>query len=260
MDKNDLLKLAADPKYIPGIYNYCDRWCERCPFTSRCLNCELVERQFGDLEEKDQFNAAFWNRFSEMLHDTLEFVRETARERGIDLDAIERDAGDRGEDDDERGSAVHLIVHTSKNYAEAVEDWFDSNADLFAEKERELNRIRIATSGSDPAAEAVGINDATEVIRWYQHHIGVKLRRAIESARNEEEEADDGFPKDSDGSAKVALIGIDRSIAAWKRMVSVFSDRQEIPSLIASLESLRRRVEAQFPHAMAFVRPVFDAA
>ena len=33
MDKNDLLKLATDPKYIPGIYNYCDRWCERCPFT-----------------------------------------------------------------------------------------------------------------------------------------------------------------------------------------------------------------------------------
>jgi hypothetical protein len=37
MDKNDFLKLAADPKYIPGICNYCDRWCERCPFTSRCL-------------------------------------------------------------------------------------------------------------------------------------------------------------------------------------------------------------------------------
>ena len=50
MDKHDLLKLAADPKYIPGIYNYCDRWCERCPFTSQCLNCELVERQFGDLK------------------------------------------------------------------------------------------------------------------------------------------------------------------------------------------------------------------
>jgi hypothetical protein len=51
MDKQDLLKLAADPKYIPCICNFCDRWCERCPFTAWCLNCELVERQFGDLEE-----------------------------------------------------------------------------------------------------------------------------------------------------------------------------------------------------------------
>ena len=25
-----------DQGFIPSIHNYCDRWCERCPFTSRC--------------------------------------------------------------------------------------------------------------------------------------------------------------------------------------------------------------------------------
>ena len=25
-----------DQGFIPGVYNYCDRWCERCPFASRC--------------------------------------------------------------------------------------------------------------------------------------------------------------------------------------------------------------------------------
>ncbi len=259
MDKNDLLKLAADPKYIPGIYNYCDRWCERCPFTSRCLNCERVERQFGDVEEKDQFNAAFWERFSEMLHDTLELVRETARERGIDLEAIERDADGHSDDVDERRPAVHLIAHASKHYAEAVDSWFDSNEGLFTEKERELNQIRIAAPGSDPSAEAVGINDATEVVRWYQHQIHFKLCRALESARNEKEETDDGFPKDSDGSAKVALIGLDRSIAAWKVMLSYFPGQQQpILNFVASLQSIRRRVETQFPQARAFMRPGID--
>ena len=35
-------------KYIPGIYNYCDYWCERCAFTKRCRNfmtdreCEVL--------------------------------------------------------------------------------------------------------------------------------------------------------------------------------------------------------------------------
>lgn len=28
---------AGDPRFIPGIYNYCDRWCERCPLSNRCL-------------------------------------------------------------------------------------------------------------------------------------------------------------------------------------------------------------------------------
>ena len=23
--------------YLPGVYNYCDRWCGRCIFNSRCM-------------------------------------------------------------------------------------------------------------------------------------------------------------------------------------------------------------------------------
>ena len=33
MNKEKLIKEARNPKYISGIYNYCDRWCERCQFT-----------------------------------------------------------------------------------------------------------------------------------------------------------------------------------------------------------------------------------
>ena len=89
MDKDDLKKLAKDPKYISGIYNYCDRWCERCSFTSRCLNCAIVEEQFGDLEKVDQLNEAFWEKFSEMLQSTLEMIKEMAKEQGIDLDSMD---------------------------------------------------------------------------------------------------------------------------------------------------------------------------
>ena len=28
--------LEAEERFIPGIFNYCDRWCERCPQTARC--------------------------------------------------------------------------------------------------------------------------------------------------------------------------------------------------------------------------------
>jgi hypothetical protein len=37
---------------------------------------------------------------------------------------------------------------------------------------------------------------------------------------------DDGIPKDSHGSAKVALIAIDRSIAAWEMMLSYFAGQK----------------------------------
>ena len=38
MDKDWIKGMAKNPDFIPGIYNYCDRWCERCAFTARCMN------------------------------------------------------------------------------------------------------------------------------------------------------------------------------------------------------------------------------
>ena len=35
--RRSLKELAGDPQFISGVYNYCDRWCERCPLTSRCF-------------------------------------------------------------------------------------------------------------------------------------------------------------------------------------------------------------------------------
>ncbi len=39
--------------FIPGIYNYCDRWCERCPFTDRCMNYAMEKRRWGDNPPRD---------------------------------------------------------------------------------------------------------------------------------------------------------------------------------------------------------------
>ena len=56
------------------------------------------------------------------------------------------------------------------------------------------------------------------VIRWYQFFIAAKLIRALMSSVDEDDYLDVECGRDSDGSAKAALIGIDRSISAWKLM------------------------------------------
>ena len=48
MDKERMDELAGDPRFIPGIYNYCDRWCERCELASRCLNYAMSQDESGD--------------------------------------------------------------------------------------------------------------------------------------------------------------------------------------------------------------------
>ncbi len=48
MNKKVLLECVSDFRYISGSYNYCDRWCEKCQFTSRCLECFLEEKNSPD--------------------------------------------------------------------------------------------------------------------------------------------------------------------------------------------------------------------
>ena len=197
------MEYAKDPKYISGIYNYCDRWCERCQFTSRCLNCALVGEQFGDLQKIDAFNEEFWEKFSEMLQNVFVMVKEMAKEEGIDVDSMDTEnCFDNGEIREEN-ALTEIISHLSKKYAKSVDDWFDSKEYLFFQKEDEMKKIRLMSSRKNPAQEAADINDAIEIIRWYQYQIHVKLVRACESALEELTDCDD-FPKDSDGSAKVA--------------------------------------------------------
>jgi hypothetical protein len=68
-----------------------------------------------------------------------------------------------------------------------------------------------------------------------------------------------GGNDDSDGSAKIALIAIDRSLSAWRVMRSSVSEKAEsIRPMLVELERLRCDVEQIFPHARDFIRPVFD--
>ena len=92
MNKEELKKLAGDPRFIPGIYNYCDRWCERCAVTSRCLNYAMGEEESDDPAERDMNNQAFWKKLGESFRLTLEMVMETAEEMGINLDDIDPEA------------------------------------------------------------------------------------------------------------------------------------------------------------------------
>jgi hypothetical protein len=260
MDREKLKKLAQDKNLISGIYNYCDRWCERCPFTSRCMNFVMSEEEFSDPETQDIRNEAFWKKFAEMLHDTLEFVKQTAKERGIDLDAVDL------EDDTEKRrlnkelAESHEVCRVARAYGTRVDDWFKEARDLFKEPEGS-SPAEPAPHGptAGPGEHKESLKDALEVVRWYQHFIYVKLVRAVRGELEDRDEMLDEFPRDSDGSAKVALIAIDRSIAAWGEIRHHFPFRTEdMVKMLVHLEGLRNKVEKAFPDARSFIRPGFD--
>src|ERR1044071_3914873 len=127
MDSDDLLELADDPNFVSGIYNYCDRWCERCAFTSRCLlyASEQADPDANDPEVRDLTNAKFWRKMQEILADTAAMISECAADMGVDLESI--DASPEMAEH-ERAMEMAQQDETSQDateYAAAVQRWFE---------------------------------------------------------------------------------------------------------------------------------------
>ncbi len=245
MDKDDLVKLAESGRFIPGIYNSCDRWCERCPVTSRCLTFAVTNELCADRDSFDIQNAAFWHHLAESLQLAADLLRKRAEELGVDLDSVtcEELAEEEKRTEEARNHECSLLA---KRYAKMVEEWFDSG---ITEGE---NASRLGSG--------VSLQEALEVIRWYQHQIYIKLLRAIRSDSENQTEIVDDLPGDSVAQAKIVLIGIDRSIAAWgvvRKRLRAPDD--EVLDLMVRLDRLRRGVEKVFPDARALVRPGFEA-
>jgi hypothetical protein len=260
MDKEEVKRLAADPKFISGIHNYCDRWCERCPFTGRCMNFAMCEVQFAAPETKDLDNKAFWEKLSETFQVTLDLVKEMAEQAGIDLDSIDIEEAIEEENYKNEVAESHKCSRAARAYGKMVDHWFESATEMFGQKEDEPDvQARSGIARAVAATKDTTPEEATQVIRWYQHQIYVKIMRAVHGDLEENWEEFDEFPRDSDGSAKVALIGIDRSISAWGEMRGFFPMLEKsILDILMHLERLRRETENTFPAAREFIRPGFD--
>ncbi len=264
MKKEDFLALAAHPDLIPGIYNYCDRWCERCPMTSHCLNyLTLLEDGAFDTGANDIRNEDFWKKIGESFEVAFSMLQDLAEKHNIDLSSTEEEMETyKQEHEAFREKQWHTPISTLANqYLKKGSAWLEASHDLLLQKQEELNAsLRMGLPDGQEIQEANSIKDAMEVLFYYIHQILVKLMRAQSGKeRNSPFSDEDEFPKDSDGSAKVALKSIDRCIGAWGILHQSFPEEEgTILDMLSMLERLRTMVEKEFPDARTFVRPGFD--
>lgn len=237
-----------NPDIIAGIHNYCDKWCQRCAMTRHCA-VYAMEEVDGDVGERDGDNEAFWSRIAEALTSALTMLRDMAEESGVDLDAVDWEAEEERQEASRREVRAHPLVRSAQDYMSGVRKWFD------------VLETRAVTEHLDvnPSLDEQLLNELGDVIIWYHTVIHTKLHRAV---WNVVEGCEEFYPEDesdADGSAKVALISIDRSMAAWWRMLGLFPDcSSQIKKLLLHLDRLRLETEQTFPRARSFQRPGFD--
>lgn len=273
MRKSALRELAGSRDFISGIYNYCDRWCERCPLTTRCLvyATEQADEMSADPEAHDINSAKFWSRMESIFQEAHDMILELAEEAGLDRETFEAEVDLVDREQHRQDAKQHELSLSARRYAEMVERWFTEE---FPVEES----VHDDTNGESKNMEdEVDIGDAIEVIRWYQFFAAAKVYRAlmglddkiiegtsavddaIKDNELDEDELQFGGGNDSDGSAKIALIAVDRSSSAWRLMQSSLPEKADsINPMLLELERLRRTTEQVFPYARDFIRPGFD--
>lgn len=237
--KDRLCRMAQEGNFIEGIYNYCDRWCEHCSFTGRCLNFES-SKFAPDADSPDMFEY-----LSNTIEATMLMINEKMEELGIDpseiAEIVEMETSDIS---DPRDHPLHKKVYDA---AFETHRWLETH--------KPLERIS-DVSAMVLSEKSMHFKQAVEVIYWYNFFVSAKVYRALMP----DDIHDPGdIQTDSNGSAKIALIALDRLIGAWSVVMENMKDHEdEILQFLITLAEIHRQVGITFPKAKQFVRPGFD--
>lgn len=268
-------------RFITGIYNYCDYWCERCAFTRQCrtfaMGKEMEAEQKSDRD--DATNMTFWNKLAGKLSQASILPSEQGwlqtdwqDEDGLDANAfLHEEEDDEAMDeymrqDEARQQKVrqHPLSHISMEYMQRVQAWLkDSDADLKALSQEWLEAARTPEQDCDYEELAHCVGDMLEVITWYHTFLPPKVNRALRSnlemKTRESGILAESSQFDANGSGKVVLIAVERSISAWLFLRDHLSKQEDtILSMLVILGRIRNGIQEEIPNAKTFRRPGFE--
>jgi hypothetical protein len=252
MSKRSLREVVSDPRWISSIYNYCDRWCERCALTSRCI---VFARTSAEREPADF--KALARRMHEDFAETITMLEEKANELGIDLSAAPDPADEAEAQAVQETIEKHPLRQAAGEYVRMAGAWLAAHA-----SDRNDHHKRPAPARDkrprEGAAPLLSADEAITIIGWHHYQIAAKLTRALSFDPADAQYEDDPVQTDANGSARVALLAIERSLDAWFELLHFNHDTLAIMRILEHLNALRGDVDRVFPDARKFVRPGFD--
>lgn len=249
------------PKNIEGIYSYCDRWCERCTFTSRCAVYE--DESTLAPEALDMRNKAFWDKLGQNFEKAQEILQKAAEHFGVDLENLpeESEETQKKRERIKVESREHPISKLTFQYSTIARAWLKTQPGMLDRLDTLKQELTLGTESTEGAKrETETIKDSLAVIQWYLAFIHVKLMRALMGKLSDNGwEEENSFQRDFDGSAKIALIAIERSMQAWSSLFGILPEKEDdFLKVLSMLAKIKTMVREAFPKAESFVRPGFD--
>lgn len=231
-------KLARQKGLIEGIYNYCDLWCERCSFTSKCLIYSF--RKDG----AETRRSGLWHYLDNVYDSAMSMINDIMRKTKIRQESFKDP--DQFRKCDPKDHPLYIKAYDLSSGMLAWLDYYRPGELIFEEKE-----LYPELKDSNPM-----LYDALQVIYFYVFFISIKLYRALSDINGFD---NDEMQADANGSAKIALIAIDRMMAAWSAAMENMKEHEDdILKFLTDLAEIRSLTEDTFPTARDFIRSGFD--
>lgn len=250
--------------YISGIYNYCDRWCERCSFTSNCYLFTTESRittheimNNGELPEPEDIFPPIESGEDEDVNEEI-FLDE------------EDDEDFEFEDDDYDDESIREEMEQERKFIEQNNFPLEELSDKYMEKAHPLLKALDEKYGfyenvnkNLDEVEFKKLNEVFEVFAFYHMFIHVKYKRAVHAKidflREDDPEMRDMHTFDMKGTAKIATISVNNSISALDELFHALPEfDKEISELLVLLGKIKNESDKEFPDCMSFKRPGLD--
>jgi|GEM_PF-5249105 len=240
---------------IPGIYNYCDRWCEKCPLSHRCL---LFLQQLEAGSGVNDLEAAE-NHFLDELDSLLENQNEEIEEYNSDYEELAPDDEifhPKANDDEDVGSQVRKsqLLQLCGLYRELMKPFLDI---LIPER---IHTFILKTENSENKFQL--IQEHLDTLRYYLFFFEAKFYRALSGKiSGDEVRFEPNYPTDSEASAKIGMICVDKCRRAVIDIWDLFYSREQDQAIfhaLSLLDQIKKESLKEFPQAPFVKRPGFD--
>lgn len=249
-------------QFVSGIYNYCDRWCERCAFTEKCYlyheEQSFMEREVLAGNDPNSMESAI-RSIEDSFGKAMQMLAQMAEERGVDLNELPP-AEPRG---NYREHPLFIQAMDWGKRLEALVDRMHSELEdvavkvglQFAREHADCQEESdLALAGREADQTIARFKDAFELLARYRFLVPAKVGRATSALVEKERDL-----RDANGTARLLQICLERIISSlWIAGEFHRPWLEGSLSVAAGAEALRRALDSALPGHRTFVRPGLD--
>jgi len=208
---DELLEMAKNKRFEPGIYNFCDRWCEKCKDTQKCFLYAQERQRRGRNTTEGKDNGYWLEEVKHSFEITRRMIERNLKEEGIDPQKVLKEKPKGHWDDDagrryDRAPCLMKAREYMKEVAIFLDNFHQNRFQYYPQLGMEI--------GFDDIKEEI------EAISWYHTFLPSKIWRTLYEKecfnREKDRHLKELMGRDLEKFYLLVIKCINKSIEAWR--------------------------------------------